>query len=549
MENSSGQRTATEEPEKLHQEDFQREADSVPEKLRLLKSTGGNAFPSEDDDEDDEVASADEGAYYTVADALDRIGVGRFHYKLLVVVSIISVAGGLGSTGFALFPPLARCHLGLRSIHEAFLTSAPLVGAAIGGVALGYVATRWGRRTELIIMMVWTSFFGFLSAAAPTYWWLITLRVLVGFGHGGTGQRLSILFEYLPKKDRTLGAGVLTFCWNIGNFLEAVLIKFLIPTGVAWRLILIADAFVFGIALLFFKWLPESCFYLMARGQRTEALRLLTKAATENNKKLPIGTLVTADEKEKYMNKVVPQGYSETRIFRRTSSPPPLRQSQKKSSPLRDLFRPLDMCVTTILLSVAWFALAVAVVGCAILTEELLQMRQSLGTGCHSTFELVHGDVCEELGTTDYTPILLIFAAEFPALFLTYYSAGILGRRKALALSYALSAIFFGLLIICPLSSAWMTAFLAGARMSVTTAFSLMIIYTPEVYPTSVRGMAVGASRALYRLGSAGVPFLSQVLLRKSVVGSKAVHTAVTLTAAFICLLLPIETRNRQLGE
>ncbi|XP_065196258.1 putative transporter SVOPL [Sycon ciliatum] len=94
-----------------------------------------------------------------------------------------------------------------------------------------------------------------------------------------------------------------------------------------------------------------------------------------------------------------------------------------------------------------------------------------------------------------------------------------------------------------------MTAFLAGARMSVTTAFSLMIIYTPEVYPTSVRGMAVGASRALYRLGSAGVPFLSQVLLRKSVVGSKAVHTAVTLTAAFICLLLPIETRNRQLGE
>ena len=35
----------------------------------------------------------------------------------------VQVATGLGSTGFSLFPPLARCHLHLDSLDEALLTS------------------------------------------------------------------------------------------------------------------------------------------------------------------------------------------------------------------------------------------------------------------------------------------------------------------------------------------------------------------------------------------------------------------------------------------
>ena len=62
------------------------------------------------------------------------------------------------------------------------------------------------------------------------------------------------------------------FCWNIGNFLEAVFIKLLIPTGIAWRFILITDAAMFTFALLFQKvsqlkltvW-RQSCFPVIKR--------------------------------------------------------------------------------------------------------------------------------------------------------------------------------------------------------------------------------------------------------------------------------------------
>ena len=65
--------------------------------------------------------------------------------------------------------------------------------------------------------------------------------------------------------------------------------------------------------------------------------------------------------------------------------------------------------------------------------------------------------------------------------------------------------------------------------MMVTTCFSLMIIYTPEVYPTYARGMAVGLSRAVYRVGSAGVPFLSQVSIMQQL-------CAVCSMAAALCV-------------
>ncbi|XP_065196002.1 synaptic vesicle 2-related protein-like [Sycon ciliatum] len=495
---------------------------------------------------------------FTITEALDIIGIGPFHYRLLVVVGLISIAGGLGSTGFALFPPLARCHLNLSSVAEAILTSSGFLGAACGGVGMGYLATRFGRRTELLILIVWTSYFGFLSAVSPDYYWLLFMRFLVGFGHGGTGQRLSILFEYMPAQYRTLGAGVLTFCWNCGNFLEAVFIKVLIPTGSAWRYILVSDAAVFFICIFFQSWLPESPLFLFnIVGDRRKARQKLEYAAKLNGKTLPAGRLISAEERQEMIRGPPPyesddslsveKPKTEEKVNEQTPLSPPSASARERG--IMSLFRPAALFRTTILLAFAWLMLSIAVVGCAILTEEVLQERQSLKGKCTNHFSVYHKKSCEELSAKDYTPIMVIFASEFPALFVTYFSANILGRKVALALAFVLSGVFFALLLICPIAEAWTTFFLAGSRMMVTTCFSLMIIYTPEVYPTYARGMAVGLSRAVYRVGSAGVPFLSQVLLRESSYASKSVHAGACIITGFMLLLLPIETRNRDLDD
>ncbi|XP_065180819.1 putative transporter SVOPL [Sycon ciliatum] len=527
---------------------------------------------------------------FTIIEALDNNGIGPFHYRLVFVIGLISVATGLGSTGFALFPPVARCHLHLSSLEEAVLTSSGFLGAACGGVVMGYLATRLGRRRQLVIMIVWIAVAGFASGIVANYYWLLALRFVVGLGHGGTGQRVSILFENIPSRHRMLGAAVLTCCFNVGNFLEAMAIKFLIPTGasVAWRYVLFTDASMFALCVVFQCWIAESPYYLLnIRGDRDAALKQLQRAARMNGKTLPAGRLVSEEEKSELsrLQKRCTSATSQSTLLggtpERSSSPDHSRsprsvgsdgvitrtnncpeassahslhpashtKSPAAAASLADFTRNKELRRTTALLVVSWVTLAVAMVGCTIMIEEVLQERQSTHGKCTGHFDVFHGGKCDQLSSSDYTPIILIFLSEFLALFTTYYSAKILGRRVALTVSFVMSGIFFALLLICPVSLGVTTFLLAGCRMSVTTAWSLMIIYTAEVYPTYMRGIAVGVSRTLYRVGCVMVPFISQVLLRKSTYASKGLHAGVCALTGLMLLLLPIETKNRHLEE
>ena len=56
-----------------------------------------------------------------------------------------------------------------------------------------------------------------------------------------------------------------------------------------------------------------------------------------------------------------------------------------------------------------------------------------------------------------------------------------------------------------------MTIFLFGARAFVTGVFQAVYVYTPEVFPTKVRGVAMGFNTAAARIGAIITPFVAQV--------------------------------------
>lgn len=51
-----------------------------------------------------------------------------------------------------------------------------------------------------------------------------------------------------------------------------------------------------------------------------------------------------------------------------------------------------------------------------------------------------------------------------------------------------------------------------------------MIVYTPEVYPTKMRAVAMGFGSASARIGAMITPYIAQVLLRKSLYAAVAVY-------------------------
>ena len=68
-----------------------------------------------------------------------------------------------------------------------------------------------------------------------------------------------------------------------------------------------------------------------------------------------------------------------------------------------------------------------------------------------------------------------------------------------------------------------------------------------KYYPTVIRAIGLGTCSAMARVGAIITPFLAQVLLKISPHLAISIYGTVALLAAAASLLLPIETKGRQL--
>lgn len=87
------------------------------------------------------------------------------------------------------------------------------------------------------------------------------------------------------------------------------------------------------------------------------------------------------------------------------------------------------------------------------------------------------------------------------------------------------------------------------ARGIIAGVFQAAYVYTPEVYPTSLRAVGVGACSAMARLGAMITPYVAQVLLKSSITFSTTIYASAAILAAIGCILLPIETRGQELTD
>lgn len=103
-----------------------------------------------------------------------------------------------------------------------------LLSWAIGGLASGVLADRFGRRRVMIVSILWYSVCAGLTALAPAYGVLLVLRFLTGLGMGAEwGGGSSLVAETAPPRRRGLRIALLQSGFGVG---------FLIATGV-WQLV------------------------------------------------------------------------------------------------------------------------------------------------------------------------------------------------------------------------------------------------------------------------------------------------------------------------
>ncbi|KAK3244262.1 hypothetical protein CYMTET_46119 [Cymbomonas tetramitiformis] len=196
--------------------------DLVEDDVQLLVQNS-NSSPSSSSELDDM-----RDRFFTVDEALDAVGFGRFQFYLLVYTGFAWASDALEMMLLSYLGPAARCHFGLSTYQESCITSVVFVGMMFGSYTWGMIADIKGRRLGFLSTALTTCIAGVLSALAPTYTVLLLCRMLVGFGLGGVPVAFNLFMEFVPTNGRGHWLVLIESFWSIGAVAEA---------GLAWAVL------------------------------------------------------------------------------------------------------------------------------------------------------------------------------------------------------------------------------------------------------------------------------------------------------------------------
>ncbi|XP_072044034.1 synaptic vesicle 2-related protein-like [Amphiura filiformis] len=458
-------------------------------------------------------ASADGPVEFTVEEAIDQLGFGRFQIQFTLIDSVLHMSEAGEVMLLSILGPELVCSWHLEHWQEAIISTVVFFGYLLGAPLWGKFADKFGRRKILNIVAVCLFYYGALTAFSPTFIWITVLRGIVGACDGGAGQVNVLYSEFLPSKDRGFWLTAVSLSWIFGAVYVTAVGLFVMPT-LGWRYVV----FITGLPLLIYiactYILPESAHYYAACGKREEAMATLKKVSEVNKKPLPEGTLKVG-----------------------------LQEDQRGT--FGDLFLDKTTSITTVLLVFIWFSMQFVYYGVILLSSELFAKgnvcagaEQNAASGCFES--------CQSLTSPDYVSLIWTTLAEFPGALITLIIIDVIGRKKTMVVQSIIAGIFIFMLFMCT-SRFWLTVYLFVARGMIGGALQTVHVYTPEVYPTHMRGLAYGALKSMGKTGSMVTPFFAQMLLHTSPKLTLSVYGGFCFVSCIFIILLPIETKGRKL--
>jgi SHS family lactate transporter-like MFS transporter len=119
--------------------------------------------------------------------------------------------------------------------HVAVATTLTLAARPVGAALFGYWADKIGRRTPLLVCVLFYSTVGVLTGFSSSLTMLLVLRALYGIGMGGEwGLGASLAMEKIPAEKRGFWSGVLQQGYPVGYMLAAIAFFAITPTF-GWR--------------------------------------------------------------------------------------------------------------------------------------------------------------------------------------------------------------------------------------------------------------------------------------------------------------------------
>jgi AAHS family 4-hydroxybenzoate transporter-like MFS transporter len=154
---------------------------------------------------------------------------------LLVLISFILVMiDGYDMFIVSFVAPLVAHDLHLAANNIGAIFAAGLAGSMVGGLTLGVVADRAGRRPVLIGALLFAGIMTVLCSQANSFVAFAALRFLTGFGLGGVlAAVVPLIAEYFSPEQRSRAVTLMFIGYPLGAVVGGIVTAVLIAHG--WR--------------------------------------------------------------------------------------------------------------------------------------------------------------------------------------------------------------------------------------------------------------------------------------------------------------------------
>ncbi|XP_020100184.1 organic cation/carnitine transporter 7-like isoform X2 [Ananas comosus] len=477
---------------------------------------------------------------YTVDDALLSMGFGKFQAFVLAYSGMAKISEAMEMMLLSFVGPSVQTEWELSPHEESLISSVVFIGMLVGAYSWGIVSDKYGRRVGFNFTALITGVAGFLSSFAPNYLSLIFLRFMVGVGLGGGHVLASWFLEFVPAPNRGTWMVVFSAFWSVGTILEASLAWSVMPIF-SWRWLLAFSSLPSFALLLFYPITLESPRYLCMKGKIADAMHVLEKMARINHVSLPSGNLIS-HRKITDLDDITDSSDAVKLIANRKSGGVDRSKDAEIGgfNAILTLLSP-NLIRSTLLLWMVFFGQAFSYYAVVLLTSELSNGNRKCGS---EEMPLSHKN---DVGL--YRNVFITSFGEVPGLVLSAVVVDKIGRKRSM--SYVLfTSCFFLLPLVIQQREVLTTLLLFGARSCISASFTILHIYAPEIYPTSVRATGVGVASSLSRFGGILCPIVAVGLVHNchQTAAVLVIETAMLLSGVAVAFF-PVETSGRRLSD
>lgn len=209
---------------------------------------------------------------------------GPAHWGLMAVLVIALIIDIMkpATLGFTLPGMMSEYHVSKATV-SSFPFSA-LVGTVLGSVIWGTLADIYGRKATILlsaVMFVGTSICG----AMPSLAWNVGMCFMMGVAAGGMlPVTYALLAEMMPSKHRGWALVLVGGLGAVGGYFAASTFSAILQPFFGWRILWILNLPT-GLSLVVLgAFMPESAKFLLARGRREEAGKVMERFGSKARK-------------------------------------------------------------------------------------------------------------------------------------------------------------------------------------------------------------------------------------------------------------------------